>query len=1129
MGVGRLVVISTAVCGILAAARPADAAGDVDDTDAPAAVTKEAEIAAAAMRLPAGISAAAVASEPNLANPVAFCFDPQGRIYVAETHRVGKGVEDNRHHMDWQDDDLAARTVADRRAYMVRRMGDRLHEYTDATDLVRRLEDLDGDGKYETSTVFSTGYNDVEEGAAAGVLWDGDRLLFTCVPSLWELRDADQNGHAETKKPLASGFGVHVALFGHDLHGLQLGPDGKLYFSIGDRGLHVQTPDGLLDNPDSGAVLRCNPDGSGLELFATGLRNPQELAFNELGDLFTVDNNSDSGDRARLTYIPEGMQAGWRMSYQYLPDRGPFNRESIWHTQNDDQPASIVPPLAHITGGPSGLAFYSGGGGLPAEHDGAFFVCNFVGGAGGSGILEFWVEPDGATYRLVRHAPFAQGVLATDCDFGADGALYVSDWINGWDGVGAGRIHRIASDDKQCRENRAKLGRSLHKIPSASAETLLTLLEHGNMRLRLAAQQRLVSLGNEANIAWAKLAMTPDTPQIKRVHLVWILGQLSEANPTLFQTLADLCSDADAEVRNQAARELGRAGALSNAEQWADLGSALTRLLSDESPRVRASAAIAVGKLRLAPALPGLLEMARANGDRDPVLLHAAAVGLAGSQPADALVAAAMSAGDSERLAIAVALGRQRAPEVAALVNDASPRVRLEAARAIWDAPVSAAAEALAQSIDNVPSAEEPLLRRAMAACQAVRTADDLKALAQTALRADLSEAMRDHAWQLVRQWPEPSPRDPVHGQWRPLETRPVGEATAVLAGMLREIEQHGAAGDLGIVVAAELGVRDAFPSALKVATDESGPPTLRARAVAARSGAEEPIALQAAEAGLASQSAEVRTAARQLLVRRFPERAIAVLSEAAESGSTAERQAAIDLLAHIDHPTAKSLIGQWLKRVEDGSCPPEVVLEVAEAASHSSLAEVAARQEARSAKLASAGPLAAYGACLQGGDAERGMQVFKENAALACRRCHSIDSGEVLVGPNLADVGRRLNPRDILESIVSPNAKIAEGFKTTVLQLDTGKVVAGILRREDDQQIVLVDAEGKETVVEPNTVEARFEGLSAMPDDLARQTTPRELRDLIAYLCTLDNPPSANDTAQAAAPEDGGHGGAEP
>src|SRR5215217_7422157 len=88
-------------------------------------VSPQAELAAKAIHVPDGFTLMTVASEPNLANGVAFCFDPAGRIFIAETYRVGKGIEDDRFHMDWLDDDLAARSVEDRRAYLKRHLGER--------------------------------------------------------------------------------------------------------------------------------------------------------------------------------------------------------------------------------------------------------------------------------------------------------------------------------------------------------------------------------------------------------------------------------------------------------------------------------------------------------------------------------------------------------------------------------------------------------------------------------------------------------------------------------------------------------------------------------------------------------------------------------------------------------------------------------------------------------------------------------------------------------------------------------------------------------------------------------------------------------------------------------------------
>ena len=1064
-------------------------------------ISPQAALAAKAFQVPAGFKLTTVASEPNLANPVAFCFDPAGRIFVAETYRVGKGIEDDRSHMDWLDDDLAARTVDDRVAYLKRHLGEKIKRFTTTSEQVRLLEDRDADGIYEFSSVFSDNYKNIEDGTAAGVMWSNDRLLFTCIPSLWELRDADGDGKAEQRRTLATGFGVHTAFYGHDLHGLCEGPDGKVYFSIGDRGLNVETPNGVIANPGSGAVLRCNPDGSNLELFATGLRNPQELAFNEFGDLFTVDNNSDAGDKARLIHVVDGMDAGWRMAFQYLPDRGPYNREKIWHPQNDEQPASIVPPLANISDGPSGLVHYPGTG-FPAAYNGAFFLVDFRGGAATSAIREFHVEQQGATYKLTDYKPFISGVLATDCDFGPSGDFFILDWVEGWEGAGIGRVHRVDSEDPDAEKQRQELQATWKKLPNAPVAQLVDLLGHPNMRVRLAAQQRLVQQGADSITSLKGLAASTKAPILARLHAIWALGQLAEHEPELFKTIAALSGDSDAEVRSQAARTLGRAAHCDD-QKRAECGGALVKLLADPSARVRSLAAISLEQLRHPAALAALVQLAGKDGN-DPTLRHSIAMALAGGQSSDDLLKATEGASDLQRLVLMVALGKQKSPLVAKFLADKDPRIVLDAARLIWDTPIPTVNNHLAAIMDKVPSTSDPLLRRVLAANVAGGTPQNLQAVITLGCRSDLSPALRDLVWDQLRTWGAPSPRDSVIGDWRPLEPRAAADVVTAVRSSIPKLIEISTANPVGLIVAAELGVDEAYNPLLAILTNDSQPEPARVRALAAFGKAGDDVVHQAIDAGIKSPNAAVRSAARKLWADRFPTQVVERLSDAINTGTTQERQSSIDTLAGIKSPAAVAVIRDWMERLENGTCAPELQVELLEAAGKSSDAELVARQKQFIGKLASSGVIGRYADCLVGGDAERGRKLFETNDTYACRRCHSVKAGEILVGPCLANVGTQRKPNEILESIVTPNAKICEGFETAVLELDSGKVVTGIIRHESDSKIELVDADAKTIVVAPSAVESRIKGKSPMPENLMERMTPRELRDLVAFLGQL-------------------------
>ena len=376
-------------------------------------------------QLPEGMTSRLWDDTQLRSTPVAIDVDRLGRVFVAEADRHLGGVPDNRQHMYWLLDDLASHTVEDRRAYYQKwakspQWTEGADWFTSRSDKVLMLTDENGDGVADARKELIS-WNDMVDGLVSGVLAIDDELWITSIPFLVKLSDADGDGVPEKREDIAQGWGVKSSLGGHDLHGLTLGPDGKIYFSMGDRGYSVMTREGRLLqpplDPGRGAVFRVNRDGSNLEVFATGLRNPQELAFDDYGNLFTGENNSDSVDEARIAYVIEGSDAGWAMPFQTMT--APYSRaawvaEKLWQTQHAGQPAWIVPPIAHLGRGPSGFAHYPGTG-LGDAYQGRFFMADYRYTPGSSQIWSFGVEPAGAGFQMVDAKPFVARVARGHC------------------------------------------------------------------------------------------------------------------------------------------------------------------------------------------------------------------------------------------------------------------------------------------------------------------------------------------------------------------------------------------------------------------------------------------------------------------------------------------------------------------------------------------------------------------------------------------------------------------------------------------------------------------------------------------------------------------------------------------
>ncbi|MHC4875684.1 MAG: PVC-type heme-binding CxxCH protein [Planctomycetota bacterium] len=1068
-----------------------------------AEASNEGELALKGFQLPEGMRGELYAAEPLLANPVAFCIDEKGRVFVAETFRQKQGVEDNRSHMNWLHDDLALETVEQRVEMFKKFLGDKVSDYTAHHDRIRLLIDSDGDGKADQSTVFSDGYNAIEDGTGAGVLARNGEVFYTCIPKLWKLTDKDNDGVADEKTGLHHGYGVRVAFRGHDMHGLVMGPDGRIYFSIGDRGYNVKTAEGKhLFRPDTGAVFRCEPDGSNLEVFAYGLRNPQELAFDDFGNLFTGDNNSDSGDQARWVYVVEGGDTGWRMYYQYLKDRGPWNREKLWHPYHKGQAAYIVPPVINIADGPSGLTYYPGVG-LPDRYAGHFFLADFRGGPANSGIRSFAVEKSGATFKLVDAHQFIWKILGTDIDFGYDGGVYISDWVNGWDGLGKGRIfkftHEVAASDPGV-VGTAKL--MADGFSQRSTAELLKLLEHPDRRVRQEAQFALAD--RNADEALLETAHESEH-RFARIHAVWALGQIGRRDRRVLSDVVPLLADDDEEIRSQVARVLGDA-------RFAPAATRLTERLEDDSLRVQSLAALALGRIGAKLSVPSLLKLLDRNANKDPVLRHAASFALA-SVSTDELLGLLKDAGPAARLGVVVALRRQQSPKVAEFLDDAEPSVILEAARAIHDEPIDAAMAQLAELADRpLPTGDESyvdaLLRRVLSANFRIGDEKAAERVAALAASEKLSAALRLEALLELKSWDKPEPLDRVLGAWRPLDARNADFVAAVLRPRLGGVltgndEIRKASADL----AAKYGIQEVEPVLRGVVADGKASPSARVAALAALDQLGSKQLGGILKAALKDEVAELRVEARRISVRLYPESAVETLAAAIDSGTQIEQQGAIRLLAELKSDAADKVLGEWLDKLVDGTASAAIQLDLVEAATARDVPELLARVESYRQGLSTDDPLAQYRLSLEGGDYARGYDIFFGRSSASCRRCHKVQGSGGEVGPDLSVIGKEKNREYLLEAIVAPSAKISKGFETVIAIMDSGKVYSGIVRSNEDDALKLMLADGSIVELRKDEIDETAKGQSAMPADLIKHLTAADLRDLVEYLSRQKTP----------------------
>lgn len=1049
----------------------------------------------------------------NVPDPVACTVDPQGRVYVTATTRRKVGDLDIREHKLWIPDDVGLQSVADKRAFYHRELAPGKmraprgsladhnrdgsidwKDLTATTERIYQLRDTDGDGTADRITVFAEGFNTEVTGIAAGVMYHDGWVYATIAPDLWRLKDTDDDGVADIREVVAHGFGIHIAYAGHDMHGLSVGPDGRIYWSIGDKGVNATSREGRnYAYPNEGCVMRVEPDGSNFEVYAHGLRNPQEPAWDNYGDLFCVDNDADQpGERERFVYIPEASDTGWRCNFQYMRTDSPWMREGLWKPPFPGQAAYFLPTPANYSDGPAGFKFDPGT--ALSEHQRGMFLLNeFPSGK----MRAFRIERAGAGFKLVDPRVLNEGIMGIGMSWHPDGSLMMVDWIGGYPLDELGALWRVDTPPARL----SPLRRETHRLIQAGFKDrpdreLVALLGHADQRVRQGAQLELAARDRADEL----MAVAADRAalELARIHALWGYGQLLRRSAAPAAPATALLLDPDGEMRRQAARILGDAATTGARGK----GKALIPLLSDPEPRVRAMAAIAIGKYREPAAIEPLCVLA-AKDASDPVIRQAVVAGLSGCATPAQIALKASDASLALRLVAVVALRRLGSPEVAVFLRDRDELVVAEAARAIHDdLSIPAALPALAALLETTPHSEV-IARRAINAGLRVGTPAAAAWLLAFALDDAAPRTMREVALETLRLWKHPPRLDLVDGRARSIQT------AAIASVLLPQLDRLLALQDsalktlaIEIMIAHQLKARPEQVAA--IIADSSAPGELRAQALRLMADAQQegPAFAQALDAALdPAAPAPLHRTGLALLQSADPERLVREAPVVLQTRTIPEQQHLIALLAQAARPAADAVLAGLGEALASDRLAPDLKLDVLEAlrarrANQDLAAKLQAYENSSLAK--------AHDELIAGGDPARGHDIVASHLNANCTACHTVESSVgSAVGPNLSAIGSQREPAYLLESLLMPSKEIATGFGIVNVTLKDGTEVTGTLANETAQAVTVRMFDGTRRTIPRAAVANQTPPVSIMPP-MEAILEPRELRDVVAYLSSL-------------------------
>ncbi|MEX2286879.1 MAG: PVC-type heme-binding CxxCH protein [Planctomycetaceae bacterium] len=556
--------------------------------------------------VPPGFKATLFACDPLVEYPSVIALGPRpGSVFVAYDYMSGLGTE------------------------IVRR------------DEIRLVEDTDGDGYADKSTVVAGGFNSIQ-----GLAYHAGTVFAMHAPLLTAVVDTNGDGIADERRDLLSGLGLPPEENPPRLHcanGVVAGHDGWLYLAMGDHGVDVPRPEGNRLVLHGGGILRCRPDGRDLHVFATGLRNIYDVALDEELNVFVRDNENDGGDyMIRVCDSFFGADHGY--PYKYY-----------------ERPQDALPPLADLGRGSSaGGACYLETA-FPPEFRGNLFFCEW-----GRSVVRYERRPSGSSFAPMKEIEFAAGASndpygfrPTDVIVDHDGSLVISDWGDGQRPKrGRGRLYRISYVGTG--------GAAKPPIPTTNtaAQSTVAELDSPSHLARVAAQVALERNGREGLQAVLRALQDKALGPLGRMHGVWVLAHVGgrERIPDLI-VLAQ--SDADPRARVQAVRAIADLcdpafdpHSKNLPSRNAEVARQLSELAIDQDPPVLREVIIALGRLRWV----GAPEWLRTHlGNPDAALAHAAMQTLRGAENDQAVLSLLDESDDRPIWRIALAALTDRA------------------------------------------------------------------------------------------------------------------------------------------------------------------------------------------------------------------------------------------------------------------------------------------------------------------------------------------------------------------------------------------------------------------------------------------------------------------------------------